>query len=259
LADPPGRDARPRQDTEPWLRYDADAVQAVARSSATTSSELAEQARMASNRDLHGWVSEALQTSERPLVLGMPVAWDAVARVRGHLGEERAVLEGLRRELAEAGAWWWPANWTRRADLRARVAAREQLVAVLDKHVGEAETRVSGLQPQAEAAQRAWQEQHGRVLGRGAAAVNELRRREEGLLDDRVADPPEHLLEALGRVPSDAAGRQAWRAHALEFERARARSLGVEEVGFGSAPDRVSASGRDGLLDDPTRGLAFPD
>jgi hypothetical protein len=256
---PPTRDARASDDTEPWLRSDVDVVLAGVTSSGTTRSELAAQARMASNRDLLGWVSEALQQSERPLVLGMPVAWDAVARVRSHVDEERAVLDGLRRELAEAGAWWWPANWARRADLRARVAVRAELVDVLEKRTSEAEERVSELRPRAQEAQRAWERQHGRVLERAAVAVEELRGREEELLDDRVADPSEHLVEALGRVPSDVAGRQAWRAQALELERARAGKLGMEEVAARSARDCASALGRDGLPDDPTRGIALPE
>jgi hypothetical protein len=247
------------QDAEPWLPVDAIALLAAAPPADKLPTELTERARMASNRDLLGWMSEALQQSERPLVLGMPVAWDGVARVRSHVDEERAVLRGLRRELAEAGAWWWPANWARRADLRARVAARAELVAILDKRTSEAEERVSELRPRAQEAQRAWQRRHRRVLERAAVSVEELRRREEGLLDDRVADPPEHLLEALGPVPSDMAGRQAWRAQALELERARAGKLGIEEVAARSAWDRASALGRDGLLDDPTRGLAHPE
>jgi hypothetical protein len=97
------------------------------------------------------------------------------------------------------------------------------------------------------------------VVERAAVAVEELGGREEGLLDDRVADPPEHLVEALGRVPSDVAGRQAWRAQALEVERVRAGKLGLEEVAARSAPDCAPALGRDGLRDDATGDLAIPE
>ncbi len=70
-------------------------------------------------------------------------------------------------------------------------------------------------------AEQARETQQRQVLERAVAALQELQLREEGLLDDRLVDPPGHLLQALGEPPADAAARQAWQPRALQLERAR--------------------------------------
>ena len=82
--------------------------------------------------------------------------------------------------------------------------------------------------------------------------MQELRRRENASLDERVADPPAPRLQTLGPPPADTAGRQAWQAQALLLEQARAASLAGDQVAlrtataeppevFGSQEDRAAA------------------
>jgi hypothetical protein len=110
------------------------------------------------------------------------------------------------------------------------------VVSELDQRVKEANDRVLESLPRtraAEDAQQAWQR---RVLERAAAAAQELRLREQGLFNDPVVDPPEHLLQALGPPPADLASWQIWWAEALQLERARAAGLTVEGVASPAVP-----------------------
>jgi hypothetical protein len=218
------------QDPEPWLPVDAAALLAAAPPSQAIPDELFERARTTSTGELLGWVEDVRHPPERPLRLEYGVALATAHNTSRHRDEERPVLQGLERQLAAAEPRWWPGNWRRRAELRTRIARAARVVSDLDRRVKESEDRVLESLPRtrtAEDAQQAWQR---RVLERAAAAAQELRRREQGRFDDRVVDPPEHLLQALGPPRADLAGWQAWRAEALQLERARAAALTIEGV-----------------------------
>ena len=180
----------------------------------------------------------------------MGVAHSAVEQVRRHRDEELVVLKGLRHQLDTTGPWWWPGNWRRRADLRARIVERTRVLLKLDQQVREAEEQESESLPgKQQRADKAWEVQRRQALERAAAAAQELRLREQGLLDDRMVDPPGYLLEALGPPPSDAASRQTWQAQALQLERARAAGLAIEgtaaRAASSVAPPTLSGSDED--------------
>ncbi len=160
------------------------------------------------------------------------------------------MLKGLRHQLDTTGPWWWPGNWRRRADLRARIVERTRVLLKLDQQVREAEEQESESLPgKQQRADKAWEVQRRQALERAAAAAQELRLREQGLLDDRMVDPPGYLLEALGPPPSDAASRQTWQAQALQLERARAAGLAIEgtvaRAASSVAPPTLSGSDED--------------
>src|SRR6266536_3959843 len=187
------------QDREPWLRADVDALLATAPSPDRIPTELFEQARTTSTGDLLAWVDAVRHLPARPLLLEFSVACDAAEQIRHHLDEERAALRGLWGQLAKTGPWWWPGTWRRRADLRARIAERARVVIKLQQRFDEADERVlESLPGKQQAADKAWEVQRRQVLEQAAAAAQELRLREQGLLDDRMVDPPGYLLEALG-------------------------------------------------------------
>ncbi len=238
------------QDREPWLSADVDVLLAAAPSPDRIPPELAEQARTMSTGDLLVWVDEARHPPERPLLLEFGAARSAAEQIRHHLDEERGVLQGLRGQLAKSGPWWWPGTWRRRADLRARIAERARVVFKLQQRFTEADDRVlESLPGKQQAADKVWEMQRRQTLEQAAAAVQELQLREQGLLDDRVVDPPRYLLEALGPPPPGAASRQTWQAQALQLERARAAGLAIEgtaaRAASSAAPPMLSGSDDD--------------
>jgi 2-polyprenyl-6-methoxyphenol hydroxylase-like FAD-dependent oxidoreductase len=155
----------------------------------TPSAELAEAMRTASIDDLLSWVEQAQLQAERPLQLELAVAQTSVDRARTHHDEEQLVLQGLRRQLAEAGAWWRPGNRERRSDLKNRIAERQQLLTRLAERFRQAEEQVKELGPASQAALETWAADQRRVLDRAVAAAKELQRRHSGvdgpLLDHR--------------------------------------------------------------------------
>jgi hypothetical protein len=105
--------------------------------------ELAEEMRAADTDELLSWVEQARVEVERPLQLELAVARTTVERASSHRDEERLVLQGLQRQLAKAEPWWRPGSRRRRADLQARIAERQQLLASLGERVRHAEEQVS--------------------------------------------------------------------------------------------------------------------
>ncbi len=192
------------QDTKRWLRDEAGP--ALAPSPRALPAELAEEIRTASTGDLLSWVEQARPQAERPLDLEVAVARTAVGQAKSHVDEEGLVLQGLQRQLAEAGPWWRPGSWGRRSDLKARIAERQQMLTRLSQHLRRTEGQVSELLPTRQAALQTWAAQQRRILDRAVAAVQELQRRESGPLDGHLFDPPEQL------------------------ERARAAGLAVDEI-----------------------------
>jgi 2-polyprenyl-6-methoxyphenol hydroxylase-like FAD-dependent oxidoreductase len=161
--------------------------------------ELAKEMQTASVDDLLGWVDQARAEAERPLPLEVAVAQAAADRAKNHRDEEGLVLQGLQRQLAEAGPWWRPGTRGRRSDLQARIAQRQQALTRLGEHLRQAEDQVSELRPAHRAALEAWAAQQRRVFDRAVAAVQELQRREPGFLDGPRGAPPQ------AREPGDAA------------------------------------------------------
>ncbi len=182
------------QDTRPELRDEAGP--ALAPSPRALPAELAEEARTASTGDLLSWVEQAQLQAERPLELEVAVARTAVDRARSHRDEEGLVLQGLQHQLAEAGPWLRPGNWRRRSDLKARIAERQQVLIRLSEHLHQTERQVSELLPTRQTALETWAAEQRRVLDRAVAAVQQLQRRERGLLDGHPFDPPDQLERA---------------------------------------------------------------
>src|SRR6266542_4575890 len=182
------------QDSNPWPRDEAGP--ALAPPPRALLADLAEATRTAGTGDLRSWVEQARVQAERPLELAAAVTRTAADRASSHRDEEALVLQGLQRQLAEAGPWWRPGNWRRRADLKARIAARQQVLIRLSQHLHQTERQVSELLPTRQAALEAWAAEQRRVLDRAVAAVQELERRESGLLDGHPFDPPEQLESA---------------------------------------------------------------
>jgi hypothetical protein len=265
------------QSTEPWLRSDVGSLLAMMPSD-TIPTELIEQARVVSTTELLARVEQARVPSERPLELKVALMQDAAERARSHLEEEKLVLQGLRQQSGETGPWWRPSTWTQRANLNARIVERQRLVTELGKQLHHTQEKLAELLPASRVAVHAWQAQQQLRLGRAVAAVQELQLREQGLLDDRVADPPNYLVETLGPPPPEEAGRQAWQAQALQLERARAAGLAIDGVAAwtaasvtpptlsGREEDRAAAGAwivaRDRAgwpVDPPVRGYALGD
>jgi hypothetical protein len=142
---------------------------------------LAEVVRTATIDDLLRWVEQAQLEAERPLQLELAVAQTSVDRARTHRHEEQLVLQGLRRQLAEAGPWWRPGNRERRSDLKDRIAERQQLLTRLAERFRQAEEQVRELRPASQAALETWAADQRRVLDRAVAAAQELQRRHSGL------------------------------------------------------------------------------
>ncbi len=182
------------QDSNPGLRDEAGP--ALAAPPRALPAELAEEMRTASTGDLLSWVEQARFQAERPLELEAAVTRTAFDRARSHRDEEELVLQGLQRQLAEAGPWWRPGSRRRRSDLKARIAERQQVLTRLSQHLYETERQVSELLPTRQAALETWAAEQRRVLDRAVAAVQELERRESGLLDGHPFDPPEQLESA---------------------------------------------------------------
>src|SRR6266540_896156 len=128
------------QGSNPWPRDEAGP--ALAPPPRALPADLAEEMRTASTGDLRSWVEQARVQAERPLELEVAVARTAVDRARSHRDEEALVLQGLQRQLAEAGPWWRPGSWRRRADLKARIAARQQVLTRLSQHLHQTEPQV---------------------------------------------------------------------------------------------------------------------
>ncbi len=179
------------QDSNPWPRDEAGP--ALAPPPRALPADLAEAMRTASTGDLRSWVEQARVQAERPLELAAAVTRTAADRARSHRDEEKLGLQGLQRQLAEAGPWWRPGNWRRRADLKARIAARQQVLTRLSQHLHQTERQLSELLPTRQAALEAWAAKQRRVLDRAVAAVQELQRRERGLLDGHPFDLPAQL------------------------------------------------------------------
>jgi 2-polyprenyl-6-methoxyphenol hydroxylase-like FAD-dependent oxidoreductase len=161
--------------------------------------DLAEEVRAADTDELLSWVEQAQVEVERPLQLELAVARTTLEHASSHRDEERLVLQGLQHQLANAEPWWRPSSRRRRADLQARIAQRQQLLASLGERVRHAEEQVSQLRQASPAAVEVWAAQQRRVLDRAVAAVQELQRREPALLDGRPADPvgqPGHVPPA---------------------------------------------------------------
>ncbi len=186
------------QDSNPWPRDEAGP--ALAPSPRALPADLAEAMRTAGTGDLRSWVEQARVQAERPLQLAAAVTRTAADRASSHRDEEALVLQGLQRQLAEAGPWWRPGTWRRRAGLKARIAARQQVLTRLSRHLRHTERQLSELLPTRQAALEAWAAKQRRVLDRAVAAVQELRRRERGLLDGHPFDPPEQLDRHAPRV-----------------------------------------------------------
>jgi 2-polyprenyl-6-methoxyphenol hydroxylase-like FAD-dependent oxidoreductase len=179
------------QDTKWWLRDEAGP--ALAPSPRALPAELAEEIRTASTGDLLSWVDQTRLQAERPLELEVAVARTAVDRAKSHVDEEGLVLQGLQRQLAEAGPWWRPGSWGRRSNLKARIAERQQVLIRLSQHLRQTKGQVSELLPTRQAALETWAAQQRQILDRAVAAVQELQRRESGPLDGHLFDPSEQL------------------------------------------------------------------
>jgi 2-polyprenyl-6-methoxyphenol hydroxylase-like FAD-dependent oxidoreductase len=175
------------QDAGRWP-YD-EAAPALAPTPHPQAARLAAEVRTATIDDLLRWVEQAQLQAERPLQLELAVAQTTVDRARTHHDEEQLVLQGLRRQLAEAGPWWRPGNRERRSALKDRIAERRQLLTRLAERFRQAEEQVRELRPASQAALETWAADQRRVLDRAVAAAQELQRRHSGvdgpLLDDR--------------------------------------------------------------------------
>src|SRR6266498_796639 len=182
------------QDSNPWPRDEAGP--ALAPSPRALPADLAEAMRTAGTGDLRSWVEQARFQAERPLELEAAVTRTAADRASSHRDEEALVLQGLQRQLAEAGPWWRLGSWRRRSGLKARIAARQQVLTRLSQHLRHTEGQVSELLPTRQTALETWAAEQRRVLDRAVAAVQQLQRRERGLLDGHPFDPPDQLERA---------------------------------------------------------------
>jgi len=255
----PVREAVASRDAEPWLPGNVGALLTAARSPELPA-ELVGLAPSASTADLLAWVEQAqLPQPAGPEALGVAVARTAAEALNGEHAEQLLVLNGLRRELEAAGPWWWPGSWRRHGELRARIAQRAQVAERLRVQADRADAEFGRAVRQHQADRAAWDATYGVVLSRGSAAVQELQRREDALLDDYLYDPPQHLLEAIGPPTRDRSGQRAWREQALQVERARAAGLALEHVAPTSVTSRREADlaragvpGDGGLADVPS-------
>jgi 2,6-dihydroxypyridine 3-monooxygenase len=91
------------------------------------------------------------------------------------------------------------ASRRQRSELDARIAQRQQVLTRLSQQLYQAEHRVSELLPTRQAALERWAAEQRRVLDRAVAAVQELQRREHGLLDGHPFGPPERLESASAK------------------------------------------------------------
>jgi hypothetical protein len=249
-------------DQEPWLRGDLAPLLAAAQP-LPVDPRWAAEARAATTSALLTWVERADQTPERPLPLEVTAARAAhISTSREHHEQQRA-LKGLRRDLRQAGPWWWPGSWRRRGDLGRRITQREQLVERLGGRLDQAEAALRRAIQQQTVSNQVWDTIHGVTISRGAVAVQELQRREDELLDDYLRDPPGHLLQAIGPPPAEQADRQAWRDQVRHTERARVtdeeREL-EDRLGTGIEPDQDPAEvlEAEGLVLLPGYGYAVP-
>ena len=229
-------ESRIREAARPWVPGNVASLLAAARSP-EMSAELVALARSASTAGLLAWVRQA-QTPQpaRPDGLDVYSARDAVDFLSGLRHEERLVLRGLRRELEKAGPRWWPGTWQRRKDLQERIAERARVVEQLDTEVDQGDAVLRRATRQYKADREVWDASHGAVISRGIAAIHELQRREDELLDGYLHDPPERLLKAIRAPPPDPAGGQAWQEKARQVERARVGGGALEL----SAPTSIS-------------------
>jgi 2-polyprenyl-6-methoxyphenol hydroxylase-like FAD-dependent oxidoreductase len=182
-----GRAEGAGQDVDRWPRDEAAA--ALATTPHPLAAGLAEEIRTASIHDLLGWVEQAQLQAERPLQLDLAVAQTTVQRARTQRHEEQLVLQGLRRDLRQAGPWWWPGSWRRRGHLGRRITQREQLVERLGGRLDQAQDQVSKLGPASQAALQTWTAEQRQVLDRAVAAAQELQRRHHAL-DGPLLDHP---------------------------------------------------------------------
>ena len=207
----PVREAVASRDAEPWLPGNVGALLTAARSPELPA-ELVGLAPSASTADLLAWVEQAqLPQPAGPEALGVAVARTAAEALNGEHAEQLLVLNGLRRELEAAGPWWWPGSWRRHGELRARIAQRAQVAERLRVQADRADAEFGRAVRQHQADRAAWDATHGVVISRGAAAVQELQRREDALLDDYLYDPPSTCWRRSGRrlVTGLASGRGA--------------------------------------------------
>jgi len=167
------REARANQAAEPWLPGNVGSLLSGARPPEVPAA-LAAQARTASTAALLAWVEQArLPHPAWPEGLGVVLARDNAEDLKAVHAEQLLVLKGLRRELEQAGPWWWPGNRRRRADLQARIAERAELVDELGAEVAQAEVHLGRGVKQQQAERAAWDASHGAVISRGVAAVDE--------------------------------------------------------------------------------------
>ena len=253
---------------EPWLRGEVAPLLAAA-GLLPSHRESDAEARAASTTSLLDWVDQARRASKRALETQQTTereidgARHAAASAMRHRDEKLLVLQGLQRELGEVGPWWRRGNRSRRAGLRARIAEQAQTVERLDAQVDRAEAELGRHTRQQQASREASDALHGVAISRGVAAVHELERREDELLNELVRDPSPHLLEVIGPAPADPTGEQAWRQEVRSAERARvtaeereiedSRGTGIEP---GEDPREVLASQDLVLL--PGYGYAIP-
>jgi hypothetical protein len=206
---------------QPWLRGDVTWL-LTARPPQTVPPELAEQARTATTAELHVWVAPADPPEQRPLDLDFVLAQEVADRTSAYHEDVLLALRGLRQQFDDAGPWWRPSTWRDRAHFRARITDQERVVHTLEELLQRTDKQLSQSLPARQAALRDWQARHDLTTGRAVAALQELQRREQGLLEERTVELPADLVDTLGPPPSDAAERQTWQAQALQIERAHA-------------------------------------
>jgi hypothetical protein len=207
--------------TQPWLRGDVTWL-LTARPPQSVPPELAEQARTATTAELHVLVTQADPPQQRPLDLDFVLTQEVADRTNAYRDEALLALRGLRQHFDDAGPWWRPSTWRDRAHFRARITDQERVVHTLEELLHRTDKQLSQSLPARQAALRDWQARYDLTMGRAVAAIQEVQRREQGLLEERTVEPPADLVETLGPPPSDVAGRQTWQAQALQLERARA-------------------------------------
>jgi 2-polyprenyl-6-methoxyphenol hydroxylase-like FAD-dependent oxidoreductase len=151
---------------------------------------------------LHAWDGQAQPQGERRLPLELAVVRTTVDRTRAHSDEESLVLQGLQRQLAQATAWWRPANRRRRSGLKRRIAQRQQVLTRLVEYLRQAEEQVSERRQILDRAAAAAQAGQGRNWELDDPSLDLPRRREQADATRAVED------SALGAGPDDATPRQ---------------------------------------------------
>ncbi len=225
-----------REGAKPWVPGNVASLLAAARPQ-EMSAELVTQARSATAADLLVWVKQAqFPRPARPEGLSWVIARYNAEDLKREHGEQLLVLKGLRRELETTGPRWWPGTRQRRKELQRRIAERAQVLEQLDTEIDRADDALRHATSQYKADRDVWDASHGAVVSRGIAAVHELQRREDELLDGYLRDPPKDLLEAIGAPPPDTDGRQAWQEQARQVERARVGGGALELA----APTNIS-------------------